>query len=123
MRHSLIRFGHASITTRWQLVAAVRWQALTAKESAPGACTTAIATVINVCEPQRQLVSNNRRNTHERARGVSHRALTVIGRATATAFGREGASVLVSGRHDEKARRFPPSRERGAGLLGLCVLG
>ena len=49
--------------------------------------------------------------------------LTVIGRATATAFGRDGASVLVSGRHDEKARRFPPSRERGAGLLGLCVRG
>jgi NAD(P)-dependent dehydrogenase (short-subunit alcohol dehydrogenase family) len=29
-------------------------------------------------------------------------ALTGIGRATATAFGRDGASVVVSGRHDEE---------------------
>ena len=31
-------------------------------------------------------------------------ALTGIGRATAIAFAREGAKIVVSGRHDDKGR-------------------
>ncbi len=33
-------------------------------------------------------------------------ALTGIGRATAIAFAREGANVVVSGRHDEEGQKL-----------------
>ena len=42
-------------------------------------------------------------------------ALTGIGRATALAFAREGASMVVSGRHDDKGKDLVAElQERGA---------
>ena len=48
-------------------------------------------------------------------------ALTGIGRATAVAFAREGARVVVSGRHDDEGRKLA-ARGR-SGLLRLLRAG
>ena len=42
-------------------------------------------------------------------------ALTGIGRATALAFAREGARIVVSGRHDIKATLLSPNSNRFTG--------
>jgi NAD(P)-dependent dehydrogenase (short-subunit alcohol dehydrogenase family) len=49
-------------------------------------------------------------------------ALTGIGRATALAFAREGASIVVSGRHDDKGRALVAKLQEGGAEAGFTFV-